>query len=143
MSLHENEHSGKSVRRAVEHGTGNHFARISSQARRNPNSPHARAEQIGNANTQSTIDKQRSRKNTTNSKTLNHQKIQKAVYRRVHAARVVVICPRSRGHEAATKKGAALSIHSTVRLFVYAFGRWVSLALYQRRRCSRGPVGVR
>src|ERR1044071_3237619 len=113
MSLHENEHAGKSVRRAVEHGTGNHFARISSQAGRSPNSAHARAEQIGNANTQSTIDKQR--KVNMQTKTLNHQKIQKAVYRRVHAARVVVICPRSRGHEAATKKGAALSIHSTVR----------------------------
>src|ERR1051326_2526262 len=73
MSLHENEHSGKSVRRAVEHGTGNHFARISSQARRNPNSPHARAEQIGNANTQRKVNMQTK---TNTKKQKKHNKLQ-------------------------------------------------------------------
>src|SRR6266513_2187648 len=37
------------VRRAVEHGTRNYFARISAHTRRDPDSAHARAEQIASA----------------------------------------------------------------------------------------------
>src|SRR6202023_2281079 len=46
MPVHENEHAGKSVRRALEDGTRNHFAGIAAQARRGADPAHARAEQI-------------------------------------------------------------------------------------------------
>ena len=44
---------GESVRRAVEHGTGDHFARIGAQTRGSTDSAHARAEQIENLPTNS------------------------------------------------------------------------------------------
>ena len=46
MPVHEDEHVGKSLRRAPQHGTGDHFTRIGAQTRGDPNSAHARAEQI-------------------------------------------------------------------------------------------------
>lgn len=46
MSVHEDEHSRESVRRAPEHGTGDHFAGTRAQTRGDPNSAHARAQQV-------------------------------------------------------------------------------------------------
>jgi len=57
----------------------------------------------------------------------------KAVIRRVHAVRLAIY-QRSKAQEAATKKTAALSFHSAVRLFVYTFGRFAEGA------CIEGPI---
>src|SRR5437667_5507369 len=47
MPVHENEHAGKSVRRALEDGTGNHPSGTAAQARRSADPAHARAEPVG------------------------------------------------------------------------------------------------
>jgi hypothetical protein len=57
----------------------------------------------------------------------------KAGTRRVHAVRVAIY-QRSKAQEAATKKTAALSFHSAVRLFVYTFGR------FAKGVCIKGQI---
>ena len=46
MPFHENEYDRESVRCALEHVAGNHFAGAGAQTRGDTDSAHARAEQI-------------------------------------------------------------------------------------------------
>ena len=46
MPVHENEHARESLRRAPQHGAGDHLTGIDSQTRRVADSPDARTEQV-------------------------------------------------------------------------------------------------
>jgi hypothetical protein len=100
-----------------------------------------------------TKQRKRKRKKRPNSKISSQQKILRAVYLRVHAVRVAAIYQQSKSQQAATKKRAALSFHSAVRLFVYTFGRFAEgvcikhpiheAAFHKNALQFRRPTGVR
>ena len=46
MPFHENEYTRKGVRRALEYGAGNHFARTAPKTRGGPDPSDARSEQV-------------------------------------------------------------------------------------------------
>src|SRR6266851_3567794 len=47
MPVHENEHAGESLRRAAQHGTGDHITGTDPQTRRVADSANARTEPVG------------------------------------------------------------------------------------------------